>query len=246
MVFALAGDSTITSRFIWPPTLALASHAPAGVGRYSCGMSVRERPSLTYFVVGALSWPILRGLYRLKAVGLENLPSDGGYVLSANHTSNFDPWPLGVPLFPRRFLRFMAKSELFWPPLGWIVKGAGGFKVRRGEADTQAIATAEALAREGYVVVMFPEGTRRAKGLRKKHVARAHTGAARIALAAGVPLVPAAITGTDRLRYLARLRVVYGAPIDLDDLRDRPVEDVAQEATDRLMQAIYALEETLS
>jgi 1-acyl-sn-glycerol-3-phosphate acyltransferase len=209
-------------------------------------MSVRERPSLTYFVVGALSWPILRGLYRLKAVGLENLPSDGGYVLSANHTSNFDPWPLGVPLFPRRFLRFMAKSELFWPPLGWLVKGAGGFKVRRGESDTHAIATAEALARKGYVVVMFPEGTRRSKGLRKKHVARAHTGAARIALAASVPLVPAAISGTDRLRYLAPLRVAYGVPVDIDDLRGRPVGDVAQEATDRLMQAIHALEDSLS
>jgi 1-acyl-sn-glycerol-3-phosphate acyltransferase len=209
-------------------------------------MSVRERPSLTYLVVAGLSWPILRGLYRLKAVGLENLPPHGGYVLSANHTSNFDPWPLGIPLYPRRFLRFMAKSELFWPPLGWIVKGAGGFKVRRGESDTQAIGTAEALARAGYVVVMFPEGTRRSKGLRKKHTARAHTGAARIALAAGVPLVPAAISGTDRLRFFARLRVAYGAPLDIDDLRGRPPGDVAQEATDRLMRAIYALEDTLT
>jgi 1-acyl-sn-glycerol-3-phosphate acyltransferase len=209
-------------------------------------MSLRERPSLTYLVVGGLSWPILRGLYRLKAVGLENLPARGGYVLSANHTSNFDPWPLGIPLYPRRFLRFMAKSELFWLPLGWIVQGAGGFKVRRGESDTEAIRTAEALAREGYVVVMFPEGTRRSKGLRKKHVARAHTGAARIALAAGVPLVPAAISGTDRLRYLARLRVAYGAPLDIDDLRELPPGDVAQEATDRLMRAIYALEDALT
>jgi 1-acyl-sn-glycerol-3-phosphate acyltransferase len=140
----------------------------------------------------------------------------------------------------------MAKSELFWPPLGWLVKGAGGFKVRRGESDTHAIATAEALARKGYVVVMFPEGTRRSKGLRKKHVARAHTGAARIALAASVPLVPAAISGTDRLRYLAPLRVAYGVPVDIDDLRGRPVGDVAQEATDRLMQAIHALEDSLS
>ena len=208
-------------------------------------MAMRERPSLTYLVIGGLSWPILRGLYRLKAVGLENLPAEGGYVLSANHTSSFDPWPLGIPLFPRRFLRFMAKSELFWPPLGWLVKGGGGFKVRRGERDTEAIATAEELAREGHVVVMFPEGTRRAKGLRKKHVARAHTGAARIALAAGVPLVPAAITGTDRLRRLARIRVAYGPALDIDDLRGRSVEEVAQDATDRLMEAIYALEELL-
>jgi 1-acyl-sn-glycerol-3-phosphate acyltransferase len=207
-------------------------------------MAPRERPSLTYLVVGGLSWPLLRGVYRLKAVGVENLPTEGGYVLSANHTSSFDPWPLGIPLFPRRFLRFMAKSELFWPPLGWLVKGAGGFKVRRGERDTEAIVTAERIAREGYVVVMFPEGTRRTKGLRKKHVARAHTGAARIALSAGVPLVPAAISGTDRLRQLARIRVAYGPPLDIDDLRDGDPQEVAQEATDRLMEAIYALEDS--
>jgi len=208
-------------------------------------MARRERPSLTYLVVGGLSWPILRGLYRLNVRGVENLPSKGGYVLSANHTSSFDPWPLGIPLFPRRFLRFMAKSELFWPPLGWLVMGAGGFKVRRGERDTAAMATAEQLVREGYVVAMFPEGTRRTKGLRKKHAARAHTGAARIALSADVPLVPAAIVGTDKLRQLARIHVTYGPPLDIDDLRGREPEDAAREATDRLMEAIYALEESL-
>ena len=92
-----------------------------------------------------------------------------------------------------------------------------------GERDTEAIATAERLAREGYVVVMFPEGTRRTKGLRKKHVARAHTGAARIALSADVPLVPAAISGTDRLAQLGRITGLYGPPLDIDDLaRARP------------------------
>jgi len=208
-------------------------------------MARPNRPSFLYFVIAALSWPIVRGVYRLKAVGVENLPRTGGYVLSANHTSNLDPWPLGIPVFPRRFLRFMAKSELFWPPLGWLVASGGGFEVRRGAGDLEAIRTAEQLAREGYVVVMFPEGTRRAKGLRKKHVARAHTGAARIALGAGVPLVPAAISGTDGLLRLARLRVAYGLPVDVDDLRGQPPADVAQEATDRLMAAIHGLEATL-
>ena len=61
------------------------------------------------------------------------------------------------------------------------------------------MATATQLCREGHIVVMFPEGTRRKKGLRKKYEARAHTGAARIALDANVPLVPAGIVGTDRL-----------------------------------------------
>ena len=96
---------------------------------------MRHRPSVTYSVIALVTWPLLRGLYRLKASGLENLPGEGGFVLAANHTSSFDPWPLGIPLYPGRFLRFMAKSELFWPPLGWLVKGGGAFKVRRGEAD---------------------------------------------------------------------------------------------------------------
>jgi 1-acyl-sn-glycerol-3-phosphate acyltransferase len=209
-------------------------------------MPAPPRPSPVYAVIAALSWPILRLAYRLRARGREHLPAEGGFVLAANHNSSFDPWPLGIPLFPRRFLRFMAKSELFWPPLSWIAKGGGAFPVRRGERDTVAIDTAVRLCREGHVVVMFPEGTRRVKGLRKKHEARARTGAARIALEAGVPLVPAGIAGTDRLARLAPLRVAYGPPVPIDDLRGREVVEVAQEATDRLMAAIDELEASVS
>src|SRR3990172_5421697 len=162
-------------------------------------MSRNPRPSFVYLLIGGLSVPLLRIVFRQRVSGVENLPRDGGYVLSANHNSNFDPWPLGLPLFPRRFLRFMAKSELFWFPLGVVIRGAGAFKVRRGERDQEAIDTALQLCRDGNVVVMFPEGTRRKKGLRKKYEARWHTGAARIALEAGVPLVPAGIAGTNRL-----------------------------------------------
>jgi 1-acyl-sn-glycerol-3-phosphate acyltransferase len=200
---------------------------------------VAPRPSPVYILDAALSWPLVYGVFRLRARGREHLP-DGGYVLAANHNSNFDPWPLGLPLFPRRYLRFMAKSELFWTPFKQFAIAAGAFPVRRGERDTAAIETATQLCREGHVVVMFPEGTRRKKGLRKKHEARTHTGAARIALDAGVPLVPAGITGTDRLGRLAPLRVAYGPPIQLDDLDGR--EDAAQVATERLMTAIAELE----
>jgi 1-acyl-sn-glycerol-3-phosphate acyltransferase len=205
-----------------------------------------HRPSWFYFVAAALSWPVLKTVFRHRATGVANVPRDGGFVIAANHWSNFDPWPLALEFFPRRFFRFMAKAELFWFPLGAIIKAGGGFPVRRGERDEEAMDTAVALARAGHVVVMFPEGTRRRKGLRKRYEARWHTGAARIALEAGVPLIPAGIAGTDRLVRLGPLRVAYGAPIELDDLSGLPPAEAAQTATDRLHEAITELERTLS
>jgi 1-acyl-sn-glycerol-3-phosphate acyltransferase len=209
-------------------------------------MAAPPRPSWFYLLVGALSWPVLKLVFRSTARGLEHVPREGGFVLAANHWSNLDPWPLGLPLFPRRHLRFMAKSELYWFPLRAILTAGGAFPVHRGERDLEAIETAVQLCREGHVVVMFPEGTRRAKGLRKRFEAKAHTGAARIALEAEVPLVPAAIAGTDRLLRLARLRVAYGLPVELGDLRGRDPRDAAQIATERLMEAIHTLERSLA
>jgi 1-acyl-sn-glycerol-3-phosphate acyltransferase len=200
------------------------------------------RPTLLYSAIAALSWPILHFAYRYRAFGTENLPADSGYVLAAGHVSNFDPWAIGMALWPRRFLRFMGKSELFWFPLGALLEACGAFKVHRGQADYEAIATAVALARDGHVIAMFPEGTRRRKGLRKKWEAQAHTGAARIALEAGVPLVPAGIKGTGDLRRLAPISVRYGAPIPLDDLSGLDEAEAARVATDRLMESIRALE----
>ena len=209
-------------------------------------MAVTPRPSWLYLLVGGASWPVVKVLFRHRARGVENVPRSGGLVLAANHWSNFDPWPLAMPFFPRRFFRFMAKAELFWFPLGWIVAAAGAFKVRRGEQDEEAIATAIRLAREGSVVVMFPEGTRRQKGLRKRREARWRSGAARIALRADVPLVPAGIAGTERLARLGPLRVAYGPPIDTGDLVALPEGDAARIATERLRDAIAELERSLA
>ena len=199
------------------------------------------RPAPLYSLIAALTWPLVRGVYRLEARGMENLP-EGGCVLACNHVSSFDPWPLGMPLWPERGLRFMAKSELYWFPLNKVIDGAGAFPVRRGQGDTVAMDTAVELARAGNLVAMFPEGTRRVKGLMKTREARPRTGAARIALEAGVPLVPAAVSGTDRLLRLGKLRVVYGRPVNIDDLRGLDMHDAAQQATDRLMDRIYELE----
>jgi 1-acyl-sn-glycerol-3-phosphate acyltransferase len=203
------------------------------------------RPTPTYTAIAILSWPFLYGLFRLRSRGRDNLPRDGGFVLASNHLSSFDPWPLGLPIWPGRFLRFMAKSELYWFPMSAVANGAGAFPVRRGQKDTVAIETAVRLAREGNVVAMFPEGTRRKKGLVKRFEARPRSGAARIALEAGVPLVPAAVKGTDKLLRLGPLRVAYGAPIDIDDLRGEDIAEAAKVATDRLMEKIAELEASL-
>jgi 1-acyl-sn-glycerol-3-phosphate acyltransferase len=201
-------------------------------------------PTPFYRVVGVLSWPLMHGLFRLQARGVENLP-EGGFVLAANHTSNFDPWPLGWPLWPERQLYFMAKSELFNPILGPPLRAGGAFPVRRGEQDIEAMEASVKLCREGKIVAMFPEGTRRSKGIVKKFEHRPRTGAARIAFAAKVPLVPAAIDGTDRISRLPKLKVAYGPPVQTDDLAGMTPRDASREATERLMKTIYELHASL-
>jgi 1-acyl-sn-glycerol-3-phosphate acyltransferase len=196
-----------------------------------------------YFAVGLVSWPVIRGLFRERVRGLDNVP-EGGFVLAPNHVSNLDPWPLGMPLWPDRQLNWMAKTELYKPVLGTLLSWGGAFPVRRGEGDESAIETAVERARTGEIVVIFPEGTRQRKGLAKKRQARPRTGAARVALRAGVPLVPAAIGGTDRILRLGPLSVAYGPPVDLSGL-DADEREAAKEATSRLMADIAKLKATL-
>src|SRR5262249_39694616 len=103
------------------------------------------RRSFLYVLIAGVSRPVLRVVWRFEAKGPDNLPEDGGFVLAAGHHSNCDPWPLGIALTKQHFVRFMAKSELFWWPLGPVITRIGGFRVRRGEADREAFSTARRL-----------------------------------------------------------------------------------------------------
>ena len=171
------------------------------------------------------------------------MPASGGFVLSSNQLSNLDGFALSYALYPRQ-LKWMAKAELFVPMFGAIAHRLGLFPVRRGEGDLGAVRTAVELARRGDAVGIFPEGTRRSKGLRKKHRARPHSGSARVALAAGVPLVPAAVVGTERLTAFRRWRIAFGEPVSVEDLPPHP-RLAAREATERVWSAISALESGL-
>ena len=189
-------------------------------------------------LVALLSWPILYGLYRLRAKGKEHLPQSG-FVLAANHNSNFDPWPLGVPLFPRRYLRFMAKSELFWTPFKQFANAAGAFPVRRGESDLAASRPRRGSAARGTSSSCSPRGrdARKACG--------SATSRRRIPVPPNRPRCrSAAHPGRDRRHRSAR--PVRAAPCrvrpsgGVDDLAGS--EDAPRLATERLMGAIAELE----
>jgi dTDP-4-amino-4,6-dideoxygalactose transaminase len=205
------------------------------------GASAHEQTAL-YRSVAVVARPLVRLLFRPRASGLEHVPA-GGFVLAANQLSNLDGFALAYSLYPRQ-LRWMGKAELFNSLTAPFLRRAGVFPVRRGEGDADAIDGAVALARDGHVVGIFPEGTRRSKGFRKRHVARPHTGAARVALAASVPLVPAAIAGTERLTLLRRWRIAFGPPVTLGRLPEDS-RAAAREATTRLWDAVTGLESEL-
>jgi 1-acyl-sn-glycerol-3-phosphate acyltransferase len=172
--------------------------------------------------------------------GREHLPS-GGFVVAPTHFSGFDVLAVGYAIAPRT-VRNMGKSELFRRPLlGPFVRSLGAFPVRDEQGLQGGVPAAAALAANGAAVAIYPEGARR-----RGRVRRPRTGAARTALTAGVPLVPAALRGTDGWRARVQWHVAFGAPIDLHDLDGRVDNEAAREATRRLWASVKALEAELA
>jgi 1-acyl-sn-glycerol-3-phosphate acyltransferase len=202
-------------------------------------------------------WPVLLRTWRHDWRGGEHVPTTGGVVAAANHLSYVDPFTLAQFLVAQgRAPRFLAKSALFgMPGVKSVMTGTGQIPVVRGSA--QAVhayeAALEAVGR-GDCVCVLPEGT-----MTRDHdlwPMPGKTGAARIALSTGCPLVPIAMWGTQEVLYPYQqvaprlfprktIKVYAGAPVDLDDLRGRPVTaETLRIATDRLMARITELLET--
>jgi 1-acyl-sn-glycerol-3-phosphate acyltransferase len=171
------------------------------------------------------------------------VPRKGRFVLASNHFSNTDPAIVGAGLGYTRRVRFMAKVELFKPPFGWVMAYWGAFPVRRGEADLGAMLTAERILRQQMPLAMFPEGTRSRTGTMGT---RLQPGTASIALRAGAPVLPCAITGTERLNnvkvFLTRPRVTvrFGPPIPVEQVK-RPTPEQVSALTAEINTAIRAL-----
>jgi 1-acyl-sn-glycerol-3-phosphate acyltransferase len=205
----------------------------------------------------AVAEPLLLVFTKRRWTGGENIPASGGCILAVNHISHLDPLTCAHFVYAHgRIVRFLAKAELFEVPvLGRIVRSAKQIPVYRlsGEASLSFTAAVEAVE-SGECVVVYPEGTiTRQPDLWPM---RGKTGAARIALSSGVPVIPVAQWGAHRILapYAKRphlfprrtIAMTAGTPTDLDDLRGQPLTpEVLKQATDRIMDDVTRLLEEI-
>jgi len=216
----------------------------------------KRRPSI-FWLLGFLVIPLWSCMVRYRFTRDSKLPQNGPFILSPNHFSEVDPLAMGVAVWHLgRLPRFMAKASLFRiPVVGWALRASGQIPVERAgpaRSGTRAnpISAAGQLAKKQSGVIVYPEGTlTRDPGLWPM---RGKSGAVRLALETGIPLIPAAHWGTQELmpRYGKRIRpfprktiqVAIGEPLDLSQFAGREVDQqIVGEATGMLMQRITEL-----
>lgn len=211
----------------------------------------KTRPSL-FWVLAAPVIPAVGWFAKIEISGGENLPAEGPYVLAPNHYSEFDPLIIAVATWRLgRAPRFMAKESLFRVPvLGAALRGTGMIPVARAStmsAAKQTIAQSEELVRHGRGVIVYPEGSLTRDP--ELWPMRGKTGAVRLALAGGIPVIPVATWGVQEIlpRYgrlrlwppRRRVRVRVGPATDLSAFSDGPAN--MSTATDAVMADIAAL-----
>ncbi len=195
-------------------------------------------PPLLYNLIRWLiAFPILSVVARIHLKGRYNVPTHGPFLIAANHLAWTDI-PLIPLLLPGKVV-FMAKEEYFASRIAWLVRFMGAFPVKRGEGDRQALRAAEDQLKKGKVVVLFPEGTRSKTGT----MAKGHAGLGMIALRAGVPVVPVAIWGSEKVlkQFGAPVTISYGEPIVFKPKGTKMTREDIDNATEETMRAIAAM-----
>ena len=214
-----------------------------------------EFDSGAYQFIVRLGEPVLRAITKREWRGMEHVPADGACIIAPNHTSNFDPLAVGhfVIMGAKRHPRFLGKREVVeMPVFGRLFQAAGQIPVHRGTTNAiNAYKDAIAALEQGHCVAIYPEGTTTKDPDNWPMMGK--TGAARMALATGAPVIPIAQWGPEEVmpnhagfafRVLPRktMRVHAGAAVDLDDLRDVPItSEVLADATERIMLSITML-----
>ena len=182
--------------------------------------------------------------FRARGRGAEKVPSTGPVILAPNHFSFMDHFFVGA--FIRRRVRFVAKSQLFKPPMEWIYSHGGVFPVRRGYQDEEAFITAEGILERGGAIVMYCEGGRSRTG---EISALPRRGIGRLALESGAPVVPVAIHGSSHVRnwrrgQFPRVTVRFGDAVRWDRTPE-PTRDQQQSVANEIFERIKTLYATL-
>jgi 1-acyl-sn-glycerol-3-phosphate acyltransferase len=188
-----------------------------------------KSPNWMYEAVRLVLTPYIVFFYRARCIDSRHIPADGPAIVAPNHFSFLDHFFVAVYL--RRKVNFMAKSQLFKMPLEIVFKNGGVFPVRRGHHDEEAFKTAHAILARGGIVVMYAEAGRSRSG----ELGTPRHGLGRLALEAGVPVIPTAIAGTDRVRNWKRLQfpkvtVQFGEPLRFERV-EAPSREQAQAAS---------------
>lgn len=184
-------------------------------------------------------------IYRVRAIGRENVPKDGPLILAPNHFSQMDHFFIG--LYLRRRIRFMAKSQMFGPPiLTYIYKHGGVIPVRRGHHDEKAFETAFDVLGQGEMLLIYAEGGRSRSG----ELGEPKRGVGRLALESGAPVVPVAIHGSAKVRRWKRLRfpkvtIQYGEPLSFP-LERSPTRERQQEVALEIFGRVREMYEELA
>jgi 1-acyl-sn-glycerol-3-phosphate acyltransferase len=203
-----------------------------------------REPNWVYDVVRVATSLYAWTFFRARGIEAEKVPNHGPVILAPNHFSFMDHFFAGA--FIRRRVSFMAKSQLFVPPMQWIFTHGGVFPVRRGYADEEAFVTANTVLRRGGAIVMYSEGGRSRTGTLSAQPKR---GIGRLALESGAPVVPVAIHGSSHVRNWKRgqfpkVRVRYGDAIRWPSTADSSPEQ-QQAAADEIFGRIRTLYATL-
>jgi 1-acyl-sn-glycerol-3-phosphate acyltransferase len=218
----------------------------------------RSEKTPIFRLLAFLILPFMHVIARYVLVHPERVPKSGAFVLAPNHYSEIDPIVTGIAMWKLgRMPRYMAKASLFKVPvLGWLLKRAEQIPVERAGSsrDSDPMAAARKVAQNGLAVVIYPEGSLTRDP--ELWPMRGKTGAVRMALQQGIPLIPAAHWGTQLVmpRYAKRISlfprktitILFGEPVDLSAFEGRPLNSATlNEATTVLMNAITKLFEEL-
>jgi 1-acyl-sn-glycerol-3-phosphate acyltransferase len=186
-----------------------------------------------YYVVRAIAWLLLKIFWQMEVIGTENVPEKGGVIIASNHVSYLDPVVLGAST--KRKINFIAKKEVFNNIFSTIIlKNLIAFPVDRKNIDMPAFKKTMSILKEGRMLGIFPEGTRSLNG----ELQELKLGVIKIAMKAGVPIIPVGIVGTHKIYpqgktfpvlFKNKITVYFGAPqyFDKNNIKDKTYQENA-------------------